>query len=202
MSDDGSNKNNEINNKEAAGKIGEKNLNETVTFYYDREERLKKLKNLRAERERVGFFKKGGKRTLLIVLVDILIISLFIYLINRPTNFYKRKNIGDFQYELNISGIRGKKVMFALTITNKAFRPVKINREEQISISIVDASKNKYNFKKIIGEDTTLQPTESTSIVFMAKEAKLPKSGIVNVYVGDNDKPVFSPRVRFYYFIF
>ena len=184
------------------GKEREKKTDESYTYYYNREERLKKLKTLIAEKKRPGIFKKGNKRTLLVILIDILLISLFIYFINRPTSFYKSITMENTQYELNVSGIRGKRVMFAVTITNRSNTNIEISRGKQIILNIKGNNEREYNFKKQIGENTELKPGESTSIVFMIKESELPKSGDVNIYIGDNKRPVFSAKIRFYYFSF
>ena len=184
------------------GKEREKKTDESYTYYYNREERLKKLKTLVAEKKRPGIFKKGNKRTLLVILIDILLVSLFIYFINRPTSFYKSITMENTQYELNVSGIRGKRVMFAVTITNRSNTNIEISRGKQIILNIKGNNEREYNFKKQIGENTELKPGESTSIVFMIKENELPKSGDVNIYIGDNKRPVFSTKIRFYYFSF
>ena len=106
------------------------------------------------------------------------------------------------QYELNVSGIRGKRVMFAVTITNKSNTTIEISKGRQIILDIKENDEKEYNFKKQIGENTELRPGESTSVVFMIKESELPKSGDVNIYIGDNKRPVFSTKIRFYYFSF
>jgi len=190
--------NNVNGNKESDN--GSSSEKDNIVFYYNREERLKKLKALIDKKKRPGIFKKGGKRTLLVILIDIVIVSLFIYFLNRPTNLYQKKDANNIQYELNITGIKGKKVMFALTITNKSNTNIEISMKKQVTLRIISSDKNKYDYKKLIGEDTVLHPGESTSVVFMLRENELPKSGIVNIYVGDNVKPVFSQKVRFYYF--
>jgi len=130
------------------GKEREKKTDESYTYYYNREERLKKLKTLVAEKKRPGIFKKGNKRTLLVILIDILLVSLFIYFINRPTSFYKSITMENTQYELNVSGIRGKRVMFAVTITNRSNTNIEISRGKQIILNIKGNNEREYNFNK------------------------------------------------------
>ena len=192
-------KNNEGEKKSENKMVDNSNMsNDTITYYYNREERLKKLRSI-PEKKHVSFFRKGSKRTLLIILVDVMIVSLAIYLINKPTNLYETRKINKIQYELNISGIRGKKVMVALTIINKGNTPIKINKEELINLHIIAKNNNIYEFKKKIGEDTTLNLNESTSVVFLIKENMLPKVGNVKLYIGNSNKATFSNNVRFYY---
>ena len=97
----------------AAGKISEPiddYKRGGYTFHYSREARLKKLKTRGYDRKRPRVFSNKKNRSILIVLIDLVLIAVVMYLINKPANVYLQKNENDLIYELNITGIKGKRI--------------------------------------------------------------------------------------------
>ena len=63
---------------------------EEVKFYYNREERLKKFRRGVNTRKR-GLFRKRRKG-LIIIFIDLFIIALVLYFLNKPVKVYTKKS--------------------------------------------------------------------------------------------------------------
>ncbi len=171
---------------------------EGITFYYNREERLKKLHRI-VESNSKGFFKTKRSRRLLILFIDIIIIAVVLYVVNKPTNVYEKKIINNVRYELNVSGIRGKKVMFAVTIKNVGSKKIYFGDNYAVILKISGKKGYESVYKKYI-RDINIETGEITSVVFLIEESKLPKYGEVEVFVDDIKEPIFKKNIRFYYY--
>ncbi len=180
------------------GKRHSLNPEQDLIFYYNRDERLKKLHRT-LETKHTGFFKSKRSRRLLVLFIDIVIIAVVIYIINRPTNVYEVKSIDNLKYELNISGVRGHRVMFAVTVSNTGSNKIDLSNKSSVVLKIVGKGSGGYNTSKKF-QDATLGKNESTSVVFMIDEKKLPRYGEVSIYIDQDPSPIFKRKVRFYYY--
>jgi len=167
------------------------------TYYYSREERLKKLKTPEGGKRRPRFFSNKKTRNLLIILIDLFLIAVVMYLINRPANIYLQKNDNGLVYELNITGIKGKRILIGFSITNHGAEKLVFSDSVPIVVEIEDRNGGGIILSDAIKSDTVLFPEESTSIVFLLGQDELPGSAKVDVFTGTASVPVFSKNVRF-----
>jgi hypothetical protein len=165
-----------------------------VKFYYDREHRLSRLKTGKPPRK-IRFFSKGRTRTLLIILIDIILIAILIYILNKPTNLYLEKNVEDVHYELNVTGIRGGKMLIGLTIRNLSDANMEINDSLPVLLRITDSNDSELTFERYVEKNTVLLTDEATSVIFLIENDQLPRAGRLDV-VFESDV-VFSRNVRF-----
>lgn len=162
-------------------------------FHYSREERLKKLKRNLPERRR--FFSKRGRRGIFILLFDILLVAVVLYLLNRPVNVYLEKNLEGLIYELNITGIKGQKVLFGFTMKNGKTDILRFEKSVPVIVQIMKGNEVVMQLKKEVAENTTLSAGESSSVVFLIEESSLPKSANVQLYY--NKSLLFEKNIRF-----
>ncbi len=179
-----------------------KDLNESgekpVKFYYNREERLKKIKrDYSTKRSRFLFLSKRRTRSLLIIFVDLILISIVIYLMNRPINVFMQKDGDGVLYELNVTGIRGKKVLIGFTIKSQKDEKIVFSEPVPVSIKIISKSNDVLMFNKAIKENTILNSGESSSVIFLLNEDDLPRTAHLEFYYNSVSFPLFSRNVRF-----
>ncbi len=167
------------------------------TYYYSREERLKKLKTLQGGKRKPRFFSNKKTRNLLIILIDLSLIAAVMYVINKPANIYLQKNENGLIYELNITGIKGKRVLIGVSIKNQGAEKLVFSDSIPIVVEIEDRNGGVITLNDAIKYDTVLFPEESTSVVFLLNQDELPGSGKVDVFTGTASDPVFSKDVRF-----
>ena len=170
---------------------------EGYTYYYSRGERLKKLKTLEGRKRKPRFFSNKKTRNLLIILIDLFLIAVVMYLLNKPANIYLQKNEEGLNYELNITGIKGKKVLIGISIKNQGVEKLVFYDSIPLVIEIEDRNGGVIILEDEIKYDTVLFPGESTSIVFLLGQDELPGIGKVDVFKGAVSEPIFSKDVRF-----
>ncbi len=166
-----------------------------VKFYYDREHRLRKLKTGKPTRRKIRFFSKGRTRTLLIIFIDIILIAVLIYILNKPTNLYLEKSVDEVYYELNVTGIRGGKMLIGLTIRNLSDTNMELNDSLPVLLRITDSNDSELTFERYVEKNTVLLTDEATSVIFLIENDQLPRAGRLDV-VFESDV-VFSKNVRF-----
>ena len=166
-------------------------------YHYSREERLKKLRILQGRKRNPRIFSNKKKRNLFIIIIDLLLIAIVMYILNKPANVYLQKNENGLMYELNITGIKGKKILIGVSIKNQGTEKLVFSESIPIAVKIEDQDGGIITLSDVIKYDTVLFPEESTSIVFLLDQDELPGSGKVDVYTGAADTPLFSKDVRF-----
>jgi hypothetical protein len=174
----------------------EKLKREGIKYHYDREERLKKLRRGQ-DRKRARTLSKRRIRTLLIILVDLFIISLVFYILNKPSNIYLEKNIEGILYELNVTGIKGNKLMIGFTVKNEKAEDVVFFEPVPVKVVILDRDEREFSFQKKLDKNTLLLPQESTSVIFLLDQEALPGSGRLDLYFRSSEAPMFSHNARF-----
>jgi hypothetical protein len=165
-----------------------------VSFHYNREERLRKLKLQARPRQPQ---KRKRRRGFFIILFDLILVALVFYLLNRPVNLYVKKDIGDFRYQLNVSGIRGKKVLFGVTFTYLGEGNVALPANGVVTLEIMREEEGTVISRERSVSGTTIGSGESESVVFLLDEEDLPRRGRVLVFSGESPDPLFDERVRF-----
>ena len=178
--------NNEIRGDEKGG----------IRFHYNREERLKKLRSVRESRK-PRLLANRRIRSLIIIFIDLALIALVLYFLNRPANVYMKRSLGFELYELNITGMRGGKVLIGFSLNNQTDEQMVFTQAIPVIVTIQGKNNQEITFQKFIEKDTVLSPHETTSIIFIEDEQKLPVSGRVEVFFKTEDSPVFSRNVRF-----
>ncbi len=171
---------------------------EGIKFYYNRNERLRKLREVTGERRRrFRFLAKGRTRGLLIILVDLLLISGVMYMLNKPANVYMQKTEDGVIYELNVTSIKGKRILIGFSVKNQGQDNLVFSESVPVVVKIEGRNGEVLVLQDIIEENTVLFPDESTSIVFLLGHDELPGSGRVDVYYESSSGPIFSRSVRF-----
>jgi len=169
---------------------------EELHFHYSREERLKKLR-MKKEVKRPRILANRRIRSLIIIFVDLLLVGLAIYLLNKPVNLYLKESDGDMLYELNVTGIKGGKVMIGITLQNQTDVRMFFPRAVPVVVRVQGKNSQMFTFQKSIEQNTALEPHESTSVIFLIDEQRLPTSGQLAVYIRDSQDPLFFRSVRF-----
>ncbi len=146
---------------------------EEVRFHYSREERLKKLRGL-TEPRRMGLFSKKRRRGLLIIFLDLVLIAAVMYLITRPVNLFLQKQVGNRLYELNVTSIKGKKVLIGFTIKNQGEERMELSGSPPVVVKIYPEKVDPLVFQKPLDQYTALFTGESSSTIFIIDEARLP----------------------------
>lgn len=167
-----------------------------LRFYYSREERLKKLRGSTGPR-RMSLFSKKRSRSLIIIFADIVLIAIVMYFISKPVNIFVKKQVEDRLYEVNVTGIRGSKVMVGFTVKNTGNQRMIISSAPEVIVKIYSGNKEPLVFRKAIDQEIILLPGESSAIIFILDEEKLPTSGRLELYFEDDSTPLFIKNVRF-----
>lgn len=171
---------------------------EGVKFYYNRNERLRKLRQeTGGKRRRFRFLTKRRTRSLLIILVDLLLISGVMYMLNKPANIYIQKTVDGVIYELNVTGIKGRRVLIGFSVKNQGQDKLVFSESVPVVVKIEDRNGEILVLQDIIEENTVLLTNEGTSIVFLLDHNELPGSGQVDVFFESSSGPIFSRNVRF-----
>jgi hypothetical protein len=167
---------------------------EGVKFYYDRGRRLSKLRTGKPGKK-FRIFSKGRTRTILIILIDIILIAILMYILNKPTNLYLEKSVEDVYYELNVTGIRGGKMLIGLTIKNLSDENMEISDSLPVLLKITGGDNSELTYEKYVEKNTVLLANEATSVIFLIDNEELPGTGQLDV-VFESDV-LFSRNVRF-----
>lgn len=182
--------------KERREERGEDSGRSEPKFYYNREERLKRL-GRRIDTKRLRLLKRRRLRGFFILLIDLFLIATIFYFLNKPANLYMKQKADDLLYELNVTGIRGKKALIGFTIENQRTEAVLITADEPVWVRIEAKGREVMEFRKSLGKDTLLEPGESSSVIFLIDEDELPRIGQLELFYGSSSYPLFSKVVRF-----
>jgi len=169
--------------------------NGELHFHYSREQRLKKLRSGYVP-ERRRFFSRKTRKGIFILLVDILLVALVFYLLNRPANVYLEKEVDGVGYGLNVTGIKGKKVLIGFTVKNQGEVPMKFEKPVPVLVHIKKNDSIVLKMEKNIAGNTLLSG-ESSSVIFLVEESRLPKSALVQLFYDGENVPLFERNVRF-----
>lgn len=167
-----------------------------IRYYYNREERLKKLRREYAS-STPRFFRTKRSRILLILFIDIIIIAIVGYIINKPTNLYLTKRVDNLQLELNVSGIKGKKIIVGFSLKNLGSHTYQFDGSEKVVLKILRKDGSVIIREKMFSPGTKLQSGESTSLIFLFSRDELPPSGELLIYYKNYAIPVFTRTLRF-----
>jgi len=170
--------------------------NSGLHFHYSREERLKKLRSGYVPQRR-RFFSRKTRRGIFILLVDILLVALAFYLLTKPANVYLEKEINGVNYGLNVTGIKGKKILIGFTLKNKTTQTIQFENPAPVYVQVKKGDSIVLRLKKTIAENTLLLAGESSSLIFLIEENRLPRSALVQLYFNSGDTPLFEKNIRF-----
>jgi hypothetical protein len=165
-------------------------------FHYNREERLKK-RHIPSGVKRGFLFSRRRRRGLIILIVDLLLIALVLYYLNRPTNVYLEQKTGDLVYELNVTSMRGKKILIGFTIKNSVRDETLPVVAGPVTLVVTNREGQALTFTRHIENGTNLKSGESSSTIFLLGIEELPDSGLLELYYTGEESPLFSKRVRF-----
>jgi hypothetical protein len=166
-----------------------------LKFHYSREERIRKRHKPQYDRKSNILFRKK-RRGLIIIVVDVILIAVVFFYIIKPANVLLTKQKSDLVYELNITGVRGGKVLIGFTIRNEGSSAVSI-RSDSVTVTITDRNNDTKSFHAFIEQKSELEPGESSSTVFLLDRQDLPSSGLTELFYDGGTKPLFSRNVRF-----
>jgi hypothetical protein len=166
-----------------------------LKFHYSREERLRKRHRPPYDRKSSLFFRRKG-RSLIIIVVDIFLIAIVLFYLNKPANVLIQKEQRGLIYEFNVTGVRGKKILIGFTIRNEGEAEVTIS-PDPVTLRITDRSGDTQTFQKPMEHSTILQLGESSSTIFLLREEELPGSGLTELFYGTDTQALFSKNIRF-----
>jgi len=169
---------------------------DSLKFHYNREERLKKLKR-DVGTHKGKFFSKKRNRSFVVIIVDIFILCIVAYLLNKPANVYLEKEENSVLYQLNVTGIRGNKVLVAFTIKNQGNDTIAFSESEPVIIKIKDKKDYTATYEKPIEKNTIIKKGEISSIIFLLNEEDLPRVAGLKLYYKSSSFPIFSKIIRF-----
>lgn len=171
---------------------------EGPTYHYDREARLKRVhRDLYPETGRRKLFRRKRTKGLLIILIDLVLIAVVYYFISKPVNVFLEKTVESTIYQLNITGIRGKKVLVGFTVKNSGDYEMIFSENVPVTVEISRDENPPLTFQRYIEAPTTLDPGESSAVIFLLEEANLPSSATVELFYGESSDRLFSKHVRF-----
>ena len=166
-----------------------------LKFHYSREERLRKRHRPPYDRKSNLLFRRK-RRGLIIIVVDIFLVAIVLFYVNKPANVLIQKEQGDLIYEFNVTGVRGKKILIGFTIRNEGEAEVTIS-PDPVTVRITDRSGDTQIFQKPMEHSTILQPGESSSTIFLLREEELPGSSLTELFYGTDTQALFSKNIRF-----
>jgi hypothetical protein len=170
---------------------------EEVQFHYDRTRRLQRIhRDLYPDRSGRRWFRNKRTRSMLVILIDLIIIAGVFYFASRPTNVFLKKTEGASVYELNVTGIRGKKVLIGFTVRNAGDSVLALPSPALVRITLSHDEAQPIVIEKYFEEAGILGQGESNSVVILLDEEKLPGSATLELFFGGGE-PLFSKRVRF-----
>jgi hypothetical protein len=110
---------------------------------------------------------------------------------------YLQKSINEELYELNVTGIRGGKVLIGFTVRNLKVESITLPQSIPVVINIQGKNDEFLTLKKYFEENTVLMSQEATSVVFLVDNNELPSSGKVDVFYKTLSDPIFTRNIRF-----
>jgi len=169
--------------------------NGEMKFHYSREERLRKRHHPPYDRKSGSLFRKK-RRGLIIIFIDVILIAIVLFYIIKPANVILTKEQKNLIYELNVTGVRGGKILIGFTIRNEGSAEVALG-SDLVTLRITDRSGDTQSFQKYVDQATMLKPGESSSTVFLLSQEELPGSGLTELFYGTDTHPLFSKNIRF-----
>ena len=169
--------------------------NRDLKFYYSREERIKKRHKPYSDR-RSGFLSRKKRRGLIIIGIDVILIAIVLFYIIKPANVLLTKEQNSLVYELNITGVRGGKILIGFTIRNEGSAENAVGASP-VNLRITDKYGRAQSYQEYVERGTMLEPGESSSTVFLINRDELPASGLTELLNGTDSEPLFSKNVRF-----
>ena len=166
-----------------------------LKFYYSREERIRKRHKPYSDR-RSGFLSRKKRRGLIIIGIDVILIAIVLFYIIKPANVLLTKEQNSLVYELNITGVRGGKILIGFTIRNEGSTENAVG-SNPVNLRITDKSGSAQSYQEYVERGTMLEPGESSSTVFLINRDELPASGLTELFYGTDSEPLFSKNVRF-----
>jgi len=171
---------------------------EEVLFHYNRAHRLQRIhRDLYPDGSRHRWIRNKRTRSMLVILVDLIIIAGIFYFVSRPANIFLKRTEGTSVYELNITGIRGKKVLIGFTVRNAGDSMLVLPSPALVRTNLSYGEAQPIVFEKYFEQGDVLGPGESSSVVFLLDEENLPGSATLELFFGGSSEPLFSKRVRF-----
>ena len=166
-----------------------------LKFYYSREDRIRKRHKPHSDR-RSGFMSRKKRRGLIIIIIDVILIAIVFFYITKPTNVLLTKEQNSLVYELNITGVRGGKILIGFTIRNEGSMENAVG-SHPVNLRITDKAGHAQSYQEYVERGTILEPGESSSTVFLISRDELPASGLTELFYGTESKPLFSKNVRY-----
>jgi hypothetical protein len=163
-----------------------------VVFHYSRAARLGRLREPGPKSS--GFFAKKRNRTLIVILVDVILVAAVLYFLNRPVDVYLKSTENGSVLELNVTQIKGDRILFGFSITNAGNTPLEL-RPGKVFLQI-SRDQDSVADRHASLQASVLQPGESSSVVFLIENRELPSSGTVAVRYPSN-RTVFEKNIRF-----
>ena len=136
------------------------------------------------------------RRGLIIIVIDVILIAIVLFYITKPTNVLLTKEQNSLVYELNITGVRGGKILIGFTIRNEGSMENALG-SHPVNLRVTDKAGRAQSYQEYIERGTILEPGESSSTVFLISRDELPASGLTELFYGTNSKPLFSKNVRY-----
>ncbi|MBN2322580.1 MAG: hypothetical protein JXQ30_02500 [Spirochaetes bacterium] len=179
------------------GNEGKTAPEEEVRFHYDRARRLGRIhRDLYPNRSRRRWIRNKRTRNMLVILLDLIIIAGVFYFASRPANVFLKKTEGAAEYELNVTGIRGKKVLIGFTVRNAGDSTLELPLNVPVRITLSHDEAQPVVIEEYFEQNDPLDRGESSSVVILLDEDALPGSATLELFFG-GEKPLFSKRVRF-----
>jgi hypothetical protein len=177
----------------------EKNTpSEEPSYHYSREARVRRVhRDLYPETRKRRWIHKKRTRGLFVILIDLFLIAVVFYFISKPANIFLEKEAEGAVYQLNITGIRGKKILVGFTVENSGENRMPFPEAVPVTVRISREEYETVIIRKNIEPAITLDPGESSSVIFLLDEDNLPNSATLELFYGDSASPLFSKHVRF-----
>jgi hypothetical protein len=171
-----------------------------LRFHYNREERLKKLRTPASQtpkRKWQHAFSNKKSILLVILIANLALVYGIVISFVKPSTVYIRQTDRDYDFELNVTALRGKKALVGLTVRNGREENLVFRDSVPVLLSIRGRSGEPITSRKYIEGGTELVPGESTSVIFVFEEEELPRTAELEIFFGARGTPLFRRNVRF-----
>lgn len=166
-----------------------------VRFHYSRNERLQKIRNS-YRRDRGGPSKKRIRRIRFIIIgADLVFVFILFYFLSTPTNVYLEKSGGPVRFELNVTGMKGDRLLVGFSLQNDTEREIRLDPDTPVVLRLSSVNGTVAEERKTVGADA-LPPSDMLSVIFLLDRSGLPYSGTIELYYGEDPRPVFEKRIR------
>jgi hypothetical protein len=171
-----------------------------IRFHYNRDERLKNLRTSADKQPRRKWqhpiANKKSKR-LFILIANVALIYGIVFSFVKPSTVYMRQSDREYEFELNVTALRGRKTLVGLTVRNEKEDNLAFRDSVPVQLSIIGRSVEPITSIKYIDGGTVLTPGESTSVVFVFEADELPRTADLEIFFDDRVDPLFRKNVRF-----